>query len=95
MPSILSPSMLRAVRWAIDEARTMLAADDVLCDLARYRDTLAMVCKVANPTPALAESAALLEAEIRERERVQERARRVASDGDADSTCNEKHSRLG
>jgi hypothetical protein len=77
MPDVLPRSLLRSVRWAMDEARMMLAADDALCDLARYRDTLAMMNLIANPHAGLSEAAALLEAEIQARERVQERAARV------------------
>jgi len=85
MAEILSSSLLHAVRWAVDKQRMMLAADEVLCDLERYRSTVEMVATIANPTPGLREVAACLESQIAERERVQMRARAVLSDGDDDA----------
>jgi hypothetical protein len=82
MADHLARSLLRAVRWAVDEARMLLAADEPHCDLEGYRDTLAMVADVLNPSPALRETAACLEAEIEARRRMQERARAVLDDTD-------------
>lgn len=81
MGSILPPSLVRAVKWAVDEQRMMLAAEDAMCDLDGFRSTLEMARQVANPSAALSETTACLEAEIAARERAQERARRVVSDG--------------
>lgn len=75
----LPRSLLRAVRWMVDEQRMMLAASDTLADLGPFRSTVEMVGTITNPTPGLLEAVALLESQIRERERVQARAERVVS----------------
>lgn len=82
----------RSIAWLVNKQRERLAGLDAMADLEPFRETARRVrSDVDSPSPRLLEAVDLLEAEIREREVTQERARRVLSDGDSKSKlCEQK-----
>lgn len=86
MASVLPKSLLRSLAWGLEQVRARLLASDPLADLDHARRYVRMAVGVSNPSPAILRLVDEISAEIALRERVQERARRVVSDGDADSS---------
>lgn len=74
---------MRSLAWLVGQRREALAELDMHADLEPFRRTAQQAREAGLLSPAVVEAIELLEAEIRAREMVQERARRVLSDGDA------------
>lgn len=75
----------RSIRYLVLRSLERLNARGPLADLAPFRATVANVRAMDGVSPSVLEAAELLEAAIRERERMQERARAVLSDGECSS----------
>jgi hypothetical protein len=71
----------RSIRYLVLRALERLNERDALADLAPFRATVANVRAMDGVAATALEATELLEAAIRERERVQERAGRVIDGG--------------